>query len=112
MGESYCLASSDSPPCGFGQHWVETDGCVHLGRIIVAPIARGQGVGRELCRQLIARAIQVTGAAIVTLRVYRDNPKALGLYLSLGFSPIESESDLEVLFMSRQANPSLERDQA
>ena len=61
---------------------------VHLGRIIVSPAQRGRGKGRELCERLVARAVQATGAGAVTLRVYRDNETALGLYLRLGFRPV------------------------
>lgn len=99
-GESYCLLDSGSEPWGFGQHFVVEDGAVHLGRIIVAPAARGKGLGRELCRQLIARAIQATAANTVTLRVYRENAAALHWYASLGFVPVEPRSSEEVLFMA------------
>jgi [ribosomal protein S18]-alanine N-acetyltransferase len=105
-GESYCLADSGAEPCGFGQHFVVEDGAVHLGRIIVSPAARGKGLGRELCQQLIARAVQATGATAVTLRVYRDNAAALHLYSSLGFMPVAAKSSEEVLFMAHRANPS------
>ncbi len=103
-GESYCLAKAGNAPYGFGQHFVVEQGLVHLGRIIVSPAARGKGLGRELCRQLIARAIQATGASAVTLRVYRDNPTALHLYSGLGFIPVELRSTEEVLFMELRAN--------
>ena len=98
-GASYCLAEGEGAPLGFGQHWVVTPGAVHLGRIIVAPEARGQGLGRVLCRQLIAKAVELTEAAGVTLRVCRDNQAARDLYLSLGFVPVEAESTEDALFM-------------
>jgi ribosomal-protein-alanine N-acetyltransferase len=60
---------------------------------------RGQGLGRVLCQQLAAKAIHNTGAHTVTLRVYRDNAVAVALYASLGFTPVESESDEDLLFM-------------
>jgi ribosomal protein S18 acetylase RimI-like enzyme len=101
-GESYCLSDGEEP-CGFGQHWVVTPGAVHLGRIILSPAARGKGLGRVLCRQLATKAVQSTGANTVTLRVYHDNTVALALYASLGFTPVEPESDEEVLFMKAEA---------
>jgi ribosomal protein S18 acetylase RimI-like enzyme len=101
-GESHCLAEPAAAPCGFGQHWAVSTGAVHLGRIIVAPSARGQGLGYRLCVQLIARAIQATGAGAVTLRVYRDNAVALGLYTRLGFSTVATESNGEVFFMRKR----------
>lgn len=83
----------------FGQHWVLTPGRVHLGRIIVAPEARGRGFGHALCRQLMAEAVQATGAHSITLRVYRDNAVAQRLYAGLGFAPVAAESDEEAWFM-------------
>ena len=105
-GESCCLAEDDGLLVGFGQHWVVRDGVVHLGRIIVSPAQRGRGKGRELCERLVARAVQATGAGAVTLRVYRDNETALGLYLRLGFRPVVTESDEEVLLMRKVVDDS------
>lgn len=104
-GQSYCLAEGSASPLGFGQHWVLKPGAVHLGRIIVSPTARGQGLGRLLCQLLVAQAIAATGATEVTLRVFRNNTTALSLYWSLGFSAVAAESSEDVLFMRREANP-------
>jgi len=98
-GQSFCLADGPATACGFGQYWVATPGAVHLGRIIVSPATRRQGLGRELCRQLMTRAAQETGAGAITLRVYRDNAAAVALYSSLGFKERETESTAVVLFM-------------
>lgn len=108
-GTSYVLADGSGMPSAFGQHWVNTPGAVHLGRIIVSPAARGTGLGRSLCQQLIAEAIRTTRAASITLRVYRDNFAALSLYSSLGFVPEEANSDNEVLFMRASAPASSDR---
>ncbi|WP_386079112.1 GNAT family N-acetyltransferase [Vreelandella sp. F11] len=99
-GSSYCLSDSSNSCIGFGQFWAGKEGAVHIGRIIIAPEARGKGVGRLLCEQLIAKARQSTGSSTVTLRVYRDNHAAHSLYSSLGFFAIESESTSDLLFMS------------
>lgn len=101
---SYCLVDDLANPCGFGQHWVLQPGAVHLGRIIVAPNARGQGLGRKLCQELISAALRSTSAMVVTLRVYRDNLAAVGLYSSLGFFEVAAESTNDVLFMKMRAN--------
>lgn len=98
--QGYCLIDRHARVCGFGQHWVLAPGAVHLGRIIVSPDARGSGLGRDLCRHLISRATQATGASAVTLRVYRDNPVALALYASLGFTAVEAASTEELLLMT------------
>lgn len=99
-GKSYTL-QSNGEIVAFGQHWVLEVPSVHLGRLIVSPTHRGNGFGRELCCQLIAAAMENTGASSVTLRVYKDNEVALALYHSLGFRQLAEESDGQVLFMRR-----------
>jgi ribosomal protein S18 acetylase RimI-like enzyme len=104
---SYSMIDSSANPCGFGQHWVLQHGAVHLGRIIVAPNARGRGLGRVLCQQLISASLHSTSATAVTLRAYRDNLVAVGLYSSLGFVEVAAESTKDVLFMRLLANKSI-----
>ena len=108
-GRASHVLADGAAPVAFGQHWVLTPGRVHLGRIIVAPEARGRGLGRILCQQLMAAAVQATGARAVTLRVYRDNAVAQALYTSLGFRPVAAESTDEALFMEVAALPSTGR---
>lgn len=98
-GASYALVSSDDELIGFGQHWVQSPASVHLGRLIVAPGRRGQGLGRWLCERLGEVAVEATGAAYLTLRVFRDNEAAVRVYRSLGYEPVEAESDASVLYM-------------
>jgi len=101
-GQSFMLADGDVPQA-FGQFWVTTPGSVHLGRILVAPSARGRGIGTALCRQLMARGVEETGASCVTLRVYPDNAAAIALYAGLGFEPDRAQSTHELLFMRMPA---------
>lgn len=98
--ESFCLGRGDRIPVGFGQLWLRDNGAVRLMRIIVSPKVRGQGLGRELCRLLIARAVDVAGADKINLAVYRDNVVAVSLYQSLGFIPVASRCTAELLFMT------------
>ncbi|HVY64562.1 MAG TPA: N-acetyltransferase [Gammaproteobacteria bacterium] len=97
--ESFTLTDGTPVPLGFGQLWLRDGDAVRLMRIIVAPPLRRLGLGRELCRLLIARAREVIGAPSVTLAVYRDNAGALALYRDLGFEVIESRSTQESLLM-------------
>lgn len=99
---SYCLVDGNLQPEGFGQHWVSQPGFVHLGRIIVSPGARGRGIGRLLCQELLDTAISSSQAKAATLRVYRDNTAAVRLYESLGFQEVKAESTPEVLFMTKK----------
>lgn len=101
-GGSYSLIDDGTAISGFGQYWVLTPGSVHLGRIIISPSRRGGGFGRQLCQQLITRAIEATNATAVTLRVFRDNQSAIALYRSLGFAAVETESSQDVIFMRMQ----------
>jgi ribosomal-protein-alanine N-acetyltransferase len=100
---SVCLGEPGGAALAFGQYWGKTNGAVHLGRIIVAPQARGRGVGRRFCELLIAAALEDTAAAVVTLRVYRDNAVALRLYSGLGFVPVDAEATADTLLMRQVA---------
>lgn len=98
--ESYCLGEANNNPQGFGQIWLRDGDAVRLMRIIVSPDTRGQGLGRELCRQLISRAVEAEGGKSINLAVYRDNTAALRLYQSLGFLPVDARCTAELLFMT------------
>ena len=84
---------------GFGQIWTNSAGVVNLVRILIASDQRGKGHGKELCALLLDHATQVLDATSVKLRVYRNNLSAVAVYRSLGFEPIESESNAEALSM-------------
>ncbi|MET8331530.1 GNAT family N-acetyltransferase [Streptomyces sp. NPDC005181] len=74
---------------GYGELWFDAEEEeVELARIIVAPKARGKGLGRVLVRGLLAQARQ-SGFADVFMRVYPDNEKALRCYLGAGFVPVD-----------------------
>ena len=56
----------------------------HLETIIVAPAARGQGLGRRLLERAEARAAEL-GAQSLSLHVFSNNLRARSLYKSHGF---------------------------
>ena len=60
--------------------------CGHVGDVVVAPEARGRGVGKALMAagEEWARA---RGYRMLTLNVFLGNEKARGLYEELGFRP-------------------------
>lgn len=73
---------------GYGELWFDAEEDeVELARIIVAPEARGKGLGRVLVRGLLARAHKA-GWADVFMRVHPDNETALRCYLGSGFVPV------------------------
>jgi ribosomal protein S18 acetylase RimI-like enzyme len=100
-GDSYCLADEGDVPVGFGQYWPRPGGTIHLLRIIVSPTFRGKGLGRELCDQLIARALAAAPAHSLTLNVYRNNEAAVALYERLGFNVVAERSNGDTLFMAK-----------
>ncbi len=97
----WVLLDTSDQRVGFGQAWSTQPGTVHLGRLLVAPQARGRGLGRGLVQALIAQACQAAAVERLTLRVYRDNAAAVAVYSSLGFEPVDAASTPALLFMQR-----------
>lgn len=87
-GNTFSLIDSNSHLVGFGQLLCREAGRLHLGRILISPEQRGQGIGHILCRQLIE-----FGCSEFTLNVYQDNLAALGLYTSLGFQVLAEDHE-------------------
>ncbi|HET6878496.1 MAG TPA: GNAT family N-acetyltransferase [Jatrophihabitans sp.] len=56
----------------------------------VEPSLQGQGIGRDALRRF-CRLLREDGAARVGLEVAVDNERALGLYTSIGFTPVTTE---------------------
>lgn len=79
----YSLHDEEARPVSVGSIRPE-EGRAHLGRLLVDPERRGQGIGRALVKQLLAQA-RLMGHDTATLGVYAHNRNALGLYQSLGF---------------------------
>lgn len=59
----------------------------YISNVAVAPEARRQGIGRDLIKELMARAA-VLGLAFVTLEVRCSNAAAIALYEKQGFIPV------------------------
>lgn len=60
-------------------------GEVRIGRVLVDPGQRGQGLGRAMMQLLINRAAARPGVRHLTLGVFEGNRPARALYESLGF---------------------------
>ena len=73
---------------GNRQRWI-------ICNVVVLDEFRGRGIGRRLVEAAIDEAQQI-GAAGVVLQVHRDNPRALGLYTSMGFHEVSGETDLRL----------------
>ncbi|AVJ57416.1 N-acetyltransferase [Idiomarina sp. OT37-5b] len=73
---------------GFGQCYEREANARHIACLIVAPQARGQGVGRRFVTDLMNHALSISGVNRITLNVYPNNAPARKLYLSLGFNEV------------------------
>lgn len=56
----------------------------------IDPGSQGRGIGRDVLRRS-CREFFADGATSVRLEVAVDNPRALGLYTSIGFEPVTTE---------------------
>ncbi|WP_221350672.1 GNAT family N-acetyltransferase [Streptomyces beigongshangae] len=80
---------------GYGELWFDAEGDeVELARIVVAPGARGKGLGRELVRALVAEA-RLSGLSDVFVRVHPGNAVALRCYRGAGFETVAAASARE-----------------
>ncbi|HEX6708978.1 MAG TPA: GNAT family N-acetyltransferase [Rubrobacter sp.] len=83
----YVLCDGDAL-IGYGEVWIdEAENEVELGRIIVDPASRGQGVGKRFVRLLLERASQ-SGFPDAFVRVVPGNGAAIACYRSAGFSRV------------------------
>ena len=107
---SVCLV--EEAVVAFGQLADKGDGRAHLGKIIVAPMARRKGYGQQLVRELL-RVAADRGFRIVGLNAQIENEVAIRMYKALGFEFTERPSHLtpapEAHYMTynlnRQATP-------
>ncbi|MFG1699862.1 GNAT family N-acetyltransferase [Nonomuraea sp. NPDC049309] len=73
------------------------DGAVRLGLVLVAPYARGKGVGAAMVDAALGTAFADPGVSRVTLGVYAHNAVARRLYERFGFQEERvHESSIEV----------------
>ncbi len=68
----------------FGQIYNRLDHC-HLGRLVVSPAYRGQGVGGQLIMALLSEGQKILGLSRGSLFVLSDNKAALKLYQKMDF---------------------------
>ena len=88
--QPYLLFDADRP-LGYGEVWLDDEEDeVELARIIVAPDARGQGIGTALVRALLVPGL-ATGHSEVFLRVRPDNERAIRVYRRVGFQFVAAD---------------------
>ena len=80
-------------PIAYGEVWTDSDeNEAELARIIVAPEARGRGVGRRLVTLLVAEAERL-GFDEIWLRVVPANAPAIASYTNAGFRRAEPDEE-------------------
>lgn len=82
--------------CGFANFYLrEQGGACAVGNVVVAPEARGRGVGRYLVETMIRKAVARYAAREVRISCFNGNVAGLLLYAKLGFVPYAIEKRLD-----------------
>jgi len=97
---SYVLLSKATPYhqeqlLAFGQFYSRLNKC-HLGRLVVNPKNRGQGVATQLVTQLINIGQAELATSSSSLFVYPDNHSAVRSYQKLGFEFAEYPEEMNM----------------
>ena len=93
---TFSMINDDGEFLGLGQLIEKENGRIHLARLIISPIQRGQGLGNLLCRLLIDTGGDRFGKVNFSLNVYSNNTKAVRLYEKLGFKRSLNSPDSSV----------------
>ena len=91
--KSFSLISSDQDLLAFGQYYLRFGRC-HLGRLVVNPCLRGQGIVAQLIAQLSALGNADLDTDSCSLFVVSDNQNAIRAYLNLGFTRADYPGEL------------------
>ncbi len=91
-----CVGIVGDAVCAYGEVWEDpAEGEAELGRIIVAPHRRGQGIGRRFVALLAAEA-ERRGFSHIWLRVVPLNRAAIACYSAAGFVRATPEEEAEL----------------
>jgi RimJ/RimL family protein N-acetyltransferase len=86
----------DGEPSGFANfHVREVEGTCSIGNVMVAPEARGKGVGKYLIETMASRALRKHAAREVRISCFNANVAGLLLYSKVGFLPYGVERRLD-----------------
>ncbi len=96
---SYGLISDVGELVAFGQFYRRLNRC-HLGRLVVSPVFRGQGVAQQLIESLTAIGCDQLGVNQVSLFVLSNNSAAISAYEKAGFeiTPYPEQMPLDDCF--------------
>ncbi|WP_160151752.1 N-acetyltransferase [Microbulbifer sp. ALW1] len=108
---SFVLQGVAGKLLAFGQFYRRLERC-HLGRLIVAPEARGCGIGKSLIRLLAKQGCNALATDQCSLFVLKNNRPAQALYEKIGFQRRDYPEPFEGLelchFMTASAKEILE----
>jgi len=90
-GSHFYVAFLDDMLVAYGGFWIILDE-IHITKLTVAQMQRGQGIGKKFMRFLEQRGWQA-GGRIVRLEVRESNTPARKLYGGLGFEEIGVRKD-------------------
>lgn len=93
----WTATQGDGLPVGCASVIVNDDATIgRYGRVLLNPLKRAKGYGRELVCRTVAAAFDETGVDLLTLGVFSHNRAAKGLYSGLGFHETGLVFDLEI----------------
>ena len=101
---SYCLIDEREQLLAFGQCYQRIGRC-HLGRLIVNPTLRGQGIAKQLINKLMDSGFNAFNTVEASLFVLADNESAIKAYTKLGFLLSEYPEPIPIdncLYMIKQ----------
>ena len=81
---SHVLVDRQSIILAFGQYYNRLN-CCHLGRLVVNPDFRAQGIGQQLINALVLTGTKALGLSRASLFVLEDNHPAVAAYKKYGF---------------------------
>lgn len=90
---SFSLLSPQGALLAFGQYYLRENRC-HLGRLVVNPAHRGQGIAATLIANLAFRGKKELKVNSCSLFVFSDNISAISAYQKLGFVKNQYPTDM------------------
>jgi ribosomal protein S18 acetylase RimI-like enzyme len=90
---SFSLLSPQGALLAFGQYYLRENRC-HLGRLVVNPAHRGQGIAATLIANLAASGKKELKVNSCSLFVFSDNISAISAYQKLGFVKNQYPTDM------------------
>ena len=91
--KSFSLISTEGNLLAFGQYYMRRGRC-HLGRLVVNPNWRGQGIASHLIQKLSVLGKSDLNTDSCSLFVLGHNKSAIQTYIKLGFSMADYPDEL------------------